>query len=569
MFLVACNSAPAIPDWVPFQGSAAQPKGDGPQMVAAANPLASQAGFDILKKGGSAVDAAIAVQAVLTLVEPQSSGIGGGAFLMHWSPETGDVTAYDGRETAPDAATPDLFLDENGKPFDFLTAVKSGRSVGVPGAIAMLSLAHREYGRLPWDQLFESAIELSENGFEVSPRLNYLINLTPAFASSPAGKALYFDENGKALAIGSTLKNPELAESLRLIAEGGPDAFYEGPIAEKIVNAVQNAPLNPGAMTQSDLAAYKAKKRNAICEPYRAFTVCGMPPPSSGGATVMQILSLLEGFDLASMTPSSLEAVHLITEASRLAYADRALYLADGDFADVPVAALLNKTYLAERATLIDTKKSMGIAKAGTPRKKETNAAPHTSRDVPSTSHFSIVDGDGNAVAMTTSVEFAFGSNMIAGGFILNNQLTDFSRVPERDGRKIANAPDGGKRPRSSMSPTLVFDKEGKLYALVGSPGGSAIIAYVAKTLIGILDWNLTMQQAIELPHHVNRNGILALEKDTTLVDMAPDLKRLGHEIQVRPLNSGLHGIRVLPDGTLEGGADPRREGVVLTDQKQ
>ncbi len=564
--LTACSSAPAIPDWVPFQGSTQTPKADGPQMVSSANPLASQAGIDVLKKGGSAVDAAIAVQAVLTLVEPQSSGIGGGAFLMHWSPKTEKVTAYDGREQAPAAATPELFLDENGKPFDFLTAVKSGRSVGVPGAIAMLAKAHQEHGRLSWAELFEPAIALSENGFEISPRLNRMINLAPGFGETPAGKALFFDDKGKPFPAGHVLKNPELAVSLRTIASQGPEGFYTGEIAEKIVNAVQNAPANPGAMTLEDLASYEPKKREAICKPYRSWTICGMPPPSSGGATVMQILTLLEGFDIGSLKASSTEAIHLISEASRLAYADRSLYLADSDFVDIPLDALLDKAYLSDRAQQISPKKSLGIAKPGSPLKKDSRLAPQISREAPSTSHFSIIDGDGNAVSMTTTVEFVFGSNLIAGGFILNNQLTDFSRQPVIDGRQVANAPDGGKRPRSSMSPTLVFDEDGELYALVGSPGGSRIIAYVAKTLVGLLDWDMDMQSAVALPHHVNRNGLLELEADTKIVDLAPELERLGHEIKVRPLNSGLHGIRVLPDGTLEGGADPRREGVALSD---
>ncbi len=567
LIVTGCGNGPTLPDWAPFSGAADSPKVDGPQMVSSANPLASQAGLDVLKKGGSAVDAAIAVQAVLTLVEPQSSGIGGGAFLMHWSPKTQKVIAYDGREKAPAAATPELFLDDTGKPFDFLTAVRSGRSVGVPGAIAMLAEAHEEHGRLPWAELFEPAITLSEQGFEVSPRLNRMMTLVPGFGETPAGKALFFDADGTPFPPGHLLKNPDLADSLRTIAAEGPEGFYTGAIAEKIVAAVQNAPANPGAMTLEDLASYEPKKREAICKPYRTWTVCGMPPPSSGGATVMQILSLIEGFDMAALAPSSVEAVHLITEASRLAYADRALYLADSDFVEIPLDALLDKGYLAERATTIRTDRSLGIAKAGTPTKKDSRLSPHTTREAPSTSHFSIVDGDGNAVSMTTTVEFVFGSNLIAGGFILNNQLTDFSLAPVVNGRQVANAPDGGKRPRSSMSPTLIFDEQGNLYALVGSPGGSRIIAYVAKTLVGLMDWGLDMQTAVALPHHVNRNGLLELEEGTAIVDLAPELERLGHEIKIRPLNSGLHGIRVLPDGTLEGGADPRREGVALSDR--
>lgn len=535
-------------------------------MVASAHPLATEAGLEILRKGGSAVDAAIAVQAVLTLVEPQSSGIGGGAFMLHWDEAGHKLDAYDGREKAPASATPSLFLDRGGKPLGFVEAAKSGRSVGVPGVIALLALAHREHGKLPWADLFAPAIALAENGFDVSPRLAEIIATTPEFSKSASARALYFDAAGAPLKAGDHLKNPALAKALRLIAEGGPDVFYRGAIAKEIARTVNAAsPKRKNRMTLADLANYEAKHREPLCGTYRRYTICGMPPPSSGGSTVLQILKLLEPFPLRHTRPGEPRMVHLVTEAERLAYADRDAYIGDPDFVDVPLKGLFNPDYLEGRSALIDPEKSTGVAGPGTPPGTAHRAALDMP-EVPSTSHFSIVDDDGNAVAMTTTVETAFGSNLVAGGFILNNQLTDFSFEPVDDGVPVANAVAPGKRPRSSMSPTIVFDtKSGEPVALIGSPGGSRIIGYVTQSLIGFLDQGLDMQTAISAPHHLSLNGPLEIEEGTALAAEAFVFEAMGHEVKIAPLGSGLQGI-VLTGHGLEGAADPRREGVALGD---
>jgi gamma-glutamyltranspeptidase/glutathione hydrolase len=547
----------------------------GDYMVSAAHPEAAKAGHDMLAAGGSAVDAAIAVQLVLTLVEPQSSGIGGGAYMLHWDERARQLVAYDGRETAPTGATPELFLDEAGKPRSFFDAVVTGQSVGVPGVLAMLYLAHQEHGLLPWAQLFEPAIRLAEEGFTVTPRLNMMIGWSPALPRLPWSRAYFFTEaegeEPTPLAVGTRLKNPAYAATLRAIAQQGPDAFYKGEIAQAIVAMVQNAPVRPGTLTLADMASYAPVKREAVCLAYRAYSVCGMPPSSSGGLTSLQILGILENFDMSALAPGSVEAIHLVTEASRLAYADRDLYIGDTDFVDVPVAAMLDESYLASRARQIDTGHSLGRASAGQPAAtsqagalQDSPYAPNVSRSRPSTSHFSIVDGQGNAVSMTTSVEAPFGSHLMVGGFFLNNQLTDFSFLPVVDGRPVANAVAPGKRPRSSMSPTLIFDEEGDFYAAIGSPGGSRIIAYVSQTIVGLLDYGLSMQAAINQPRHVDRNGPLEIEAGTALVDLEPALTALGHQVTIKPITSGLHGVRRTSTG-LEGGADPRREGVVLS----
>jgi len=543
----------------------------GPRaMVAAANPLAAEAGRDVLRQGGSAVDAAVAVQMVLTLVEPQSSGIGGGAFMLHYDAKSGAASAYDGRETAPAAINPRVFLDVQGKPKTFFDAVVGGSSVGVPGVLRLLELAHRRHGRLPWARLVEPAAALAERGFAVSPRLHELIARDRHLKTFEATARYFHDETGAPLAAGAVLANPALARTLRAIAAEGADAFYVGPIARDIVAAVRRAPRNPGRLALADLAAYRALERAVLCRPYRAWRVCVMPPPTSGGVTTLQILGLLEPFDLAALEPGSAAAVHLISEASRLAYADRDRYLADRDFVAVPVAGLLDRGYLAERAKLISPDRAMGRAEPGLPpgwsaADGRLKRADDASAELASTSHFSIVDAAGNAVSMTTSIENAFGSRLMACGFLLNNQLTDFSFLPEVDGRPVANRVEPGKRPRSSMSPTLVFDSEGRLALALGSPGGSRIIAYVVQALIAVLDWGLDMQAATALPHHVNRNGATELEEGTALVALAPALEAMGHEVEIKALTSGLHGIRVTARG-LEGGADPRREGVVLGD---
>lgn len=541
----------------------------GGYMVSTANPYASRAAFEILEKGGSAVDAAITAQLVLTLVEPQSSGIGGGAFLMHWDENARKVESYDGREMAPGAADPDLFLDADRTPMQFMDAVVGGRSVGVPGVIAMFWKAHREHGRLEWAALFEPAIKLADEGFRVSPRLSGMIARTSALLRHPSTRDYFFLKPGtggdapRPLPAGHMLRNPVYADTLRAIARHGPDGFYKGPVAEAIVETA-SAHINRGLITLDDLAGYEARKREPVCRGYRDRTVCGMPPPTSGGLTGLMILGMLEPFSMDRFRPGSTMAIHLISEASRLAYADRAIYMADSDFADVPIRGLLDKAYLGSRTRLINPGVTMGRAQAGFPAGNGTQAqAPDHDISRPSTSHLAIVDARGNAVSMTMSVEGPFGAHIMAAGFVLNNQLTDFSFVPERDGTPVANRVEAGKRPRSSMSPTIILDDRGGFFAAVGSPGGSRIIAYVAQTVVGLIDWNMDMQSAIDMPRHVNRNGPVELEAGTAIAARAAALEALGHEVRTGTLTSGLHGIRRTRAG-LDGGADRRREGVVI-----
>jgi gamma-glutamyltranspeptidase/glutathione hydrolase len=542
-------------------------------MVAAANPHAAKAGLAVLRAGGSAVDATIAMQLVLTLVEPQSSGIGGGAFLIHYSPgkpaENNDPVfhAYDGRETAPAATTDALFLNSLGRPLSFRIRQIGGRGVGVPGTLRMLEMAHKRHGTLPWARLFDHAILLAEKGFPVSPRLHAMIKRDKHLKNFPRARRYFFNEEGKPLAVGTRLRNPELATTLRRIAFGGADAFYKGAIAEDIASAVQNSDWLPAQMTTHDLARYRAKDRRILCRPYRHWRVCGMPPPTSGGIATLQILGLVEQFDLSRLRPGSAQAVHLISEASRLAFADRNLYLADPDFVSVPTDGLLDHDYLRDRGRQISAGSSMGAALPGLPpRVALRDRAPDDGEQRPiSTSHVSVVDSMGNAVSMTTTVGMPFGSRLMVGGFMLNDQLTDFSAVPVRNGQPVANRPGPLKRPRSSMSPTIVTDRQGRLVMTLGSPGGSSIIGYVAKTLIAALDWKLPLQDAVALPHHVNKNALTELEKGTELEKIVPALEKLGHKVRIRRKTSGLHGIRVVPGG-LEGGADPRREGVVMGD---
>jgi gamma-glutamyltranspeptidase/glutathione hydrolase len=531
-------------------------------MVAAANPHAVGAGIEILEAGGGAIDAAVAVQLVLGLVEPQSSGIGGGAFMLYFDAARRKIASFDGRETAPAAATTALFLDATGNKMKFWDAVVGGRSVGVPGVPRMLELAHRTHGKLPWARLFEPAIRLAKQGFEVSPRLSGLIARDKYLKRYPATGAYFHTATGEPLPAGHILKNPEYAATLRAIAEGGADAFYKGDIARDIVGVVRGALDNPGMLSEEDLAAYEAKSRPPVCVAYRGNKVCGMGPPSSGGLTVGLILGILQHSDMDKLVPGSVDAEHLFIEAARLAYADRALYMADSDFVSVPVRGLLDPDYLKQRAGLIDGEKSMGKADAGTPPEKKTELrAPGNTLEIPSTSHFSIVDAKGNAVSMTTSVESAFGSRMMVGGFLLNNQLTDFSFQPERDGKPVANRVEPGKRPRSSMAPTIVLGPNDGLRLVTGSPGGSRIINYTARSVMAVLDWNLDPQWAVTRGHVISRNGKVDLEEGTFFDEFKVGLESLGHEINVRKLNSGLHVI-LAENGKLYGGADPRREGI-------
>ncbi|HYS46759.1 MAG TPA: gamma-glutamyltransferase, partial [Rhizomicrobium sp.] len=436
-------------------------------MVAAANPLAAEAGLEMLRAGGSAVDAAIAVQMVLGLVEPESSGIGGGAFLLVYDPKTKQTASFDGREVAPASARPDMFL-ANGKPRSKAEAIPGGLSVGIPGVVAMLEMAHNKHGKLPWARLFQPAIKLADNGFAVGPKLARTIRGFARGANMPDIKAHFYHADGTPLAEGEVYKNPEYAQSLRLIAAGGAKAFYTGEIAQAIVDKVQHAPVNQGGMTLEDLAGFKALERPPVCGEYRIWRLCSMGPPSSGGIAIVQILGMLQHFPSAQLQPNTLSEAHLFTQASRLAYADRAKYVGDTAFVEVPITGLLDKDYIAGRAALIDPAKDMGTAQAGDPPRKHAEYAPQRSPVLHGTSHMTIVDKTGQVISMTTSVESVFGAEVMVKGFFLNNTLTDFSLDPVLDGKPVANAPAPGKRPLSAMSPTIVFDKEGKFLLSVG-----------------------------------------------------------------------------------------------------
>ncbi|SFU80406.1 gamma-glutamyltransferase 1 . Threonine peptidase. MEROPS family T03 [Polaromonas sp. YR568] len=531
-------------------------------MIATANPHATRAGDEMLKAGGTAVDAAIAAAIMLNLTEPQSSGIGGGAFIMSYEAAGKSINAYDGREKAPATAKGDRFLDSKGKPLALRDAINSGKSVGVPGLLRVMELAHQKHGKLPWAKLFEPTIRLAESGFPVSERLHTVIKLDKTLRANANAKAYFYDAAGEPLAVGATLKNPAFAAVLRRVAKEGPDAFYKGEIARDISNAV-NSQAQPGGMTVQDIADYQAKERTVLCGTYRVYKVCGMPPPSSGGIAVLAMLGALERFPMSTVRPNSTEAVHLFSEAGRLAYADRDYYVGDPDFVNVPATALVSPEYLKTRSALIRTDASMKRAAPGVPAGVKLAWAPDELSEIPATSHISVIDAAGNAVSMTTTIEAVFGSHIMVHGFLLNNQMTDFALSPEENGLPVANRIEGGKRPRSTMSPTLVFDAAGKLKMTVGSPGGSAIINYVAKTLVGVLDWGLDVQQAISLPNMGSRNRATEVELGSDLEKLAGPLKAMGHEVQAIEFTSGLQGI-VVTEGGLSGGADPRREGFVM-----
>lgn len=533
-------------------------------LVVTAHPLATRAGFEILQQGGSALDAAVAIQAMLTLVEPQSSGIGGGAFLLYWDQSSQTLHAYDGRETAPAAADPALFLRDDGTPMPWREALVGGRSVGVPGVLRMLELAHQRHGRLEWSSLFGPGIAQAEQGFVVGNRLHRLIadRVNPGLGRYPKSRAYFFDDVGQPLATGTRLRNPELARSLRLIAEQGADALYRGPLADAILSSVQSASDNPGRLRREDLADYQAREREPLCLPYMSYRVCSFPPPTSGGVTLLQILGLLQHTPLPTLPPDSADFIHLFTQASRLAYADRGRYLADPDFVEVPTAALLDPSYLHQRARLINPQKDMGETGPGKP--VDLARADDRSPELPSTSHFVIRDAEGNLVSMTSSIEMAFGSTLMAGGFLLNNQLTDFSFVPEVDGAPVANRVEPGKRPRSSMTPVIVFDADNRPVAALGSPGGSRIINYVAHTLLLMLHTDLPLQNILYQPNISNRNGPTELEAGIAPASLLGELERRGHRVKLREMNSGIHALRQRPDGRWEAGVDPRREGMAL-----
>jgi gamma-glutamyltranspeptidase/glutathione hydrolase len=536
-------------------------------MIAAANPLATRAGFDVLRAGGNAIDAAIAVQLVLGLVEPQSSGLGGGAFLLYHDAKSRKLLAYDGRETAPAAATPQRFLDADGKPLAFYDAVIGGRSVGVPGTVRLLETVHRRHGRLAWARLFERAIALADGGFEISPRLNAVVAAETHWSQARA-RDYFVDRQGKARPAGSTLSNPAYARTLRTLAAEGARAFYQGPIADDIVRTVRQAERNPGDITRDDLARYAVKVREPVCGSYRAYRICGMPLPSSGGTTVLQVLKMLEPYDVASMGPASFWSVHFISEAERLAFADRSVYMADPAFFAAP-NGLLDADYLRARSLLISAHRSLGVAPPGdptegVPRPAKVALGQDRAAEFPSTSQVVVVDADGNAVSMTTTIEDQFGSRLMTeGGFLLNNELTDFSFIPIDNGKPVANRVEPGKRPRSSMAPTIAYDDAGRIAIVTGSPGGSAIIEYVVKTLIAIIDWRLDPQAAAALPNFGSRNGPTELEKHTPVVALGAKLAALGHSTVVIDHTSGVQTIVRTPRGWI-GGADPRREGIVL-----
>ncbi|MGF1776256.1 gamma-glutamyltransferase [Vibrio nomapromontoriensis] len=532
-------------------------------MVTAANPTASQAGADALARGGNAIDAMVAIQLTLGLVEPQSSGIGGGSFLVYWDAKDNNLTTYDGRETAPLKATGDLFIDDNGQPMKFYDAVVGGRSVGTPGTVKLLWDTHQKYGKLDWASLIEPTIALATQGFPISARLAALIEKDKAFLSRhPATRQYLLQSDGKAKTQGTVLKNPEYAHTLSLIASKGTDGFYEGPVAQSIVDAVHNAKGNTGLLSREDLSQYSAVQRTPVCAPYKQYDVCGMGPPSSGALTVGQILMTVEPFNLATLGANSPISWQILADASRLAFADRGMYMADSDFFNVPTAELLNKDYVATRSALITPKKALKSAPHGAPMANFASLSKDQSLELPSTTHFNVVDSEGNVVSMTSSVENVFGSRVMASGFILNNELTDFSFVAEKNGKPVANRLEPGKRPRSSMAPTIIM-KDDMPYMAIGSPGGSRIIGYVAQSIIAHVDWGMDIQQAINQPKMINRFGEMDLEANTALSEFSQQFERMGYSVKARDLNSGLHTIRISESG-LEGAADPRREGVAI-----
>lgn len=532
-------------------------------VASSADPRVTEAGMEMLRQGGSAADAAMAMMLALTVVEPQSSGIGGGGFLLYQDNSKGVLSTINGRETAPAAANPDRFVGPDGKPLPFLQAFQGGRSVGVPGNIALMAEAHKKWGKLSWAKLFKPAIRLSEKGFIVNKtlesRLQGIERLWPNFDEA---RAIYWVD-GKPVKIGTTLKNPKLAATLKLLAKKGASAFYTGPIAGQIVEAVGKSKLSPGDMTMSDLAQYRAKEQQAVCAPYRVYVICGMAPPSSGATTVLQILGTLERFDMKALGKDNPKSWHLVGQAMQLAYADREKYLGDDAFVDVPVAGLLNPEYIKQRSALIDESKARTDYPAGSP----PGSGPRTaaiSSEVAGTTHFTAVDAKGNIANMTSTIEGPFGSQLVAGGFFLNNELTDFTFAPEKDGAPVANRVMPGKRPLSSMSPTVVFDREGRAVLALGSAGGKRIIMHVTKTLIGVIDFGLPLDKAIALPNIYFGGGQLEVEQETSLAAMAEDLSKYGQRVRAVDLGSKVNGAQLTATGWT-GASDPRSEGTSAT----
>ncbi|MDX2083420.1 MAG: gamma-glutamyltransferase [Rickettsiales bacterium] len=530
-------------------------------MVVTADEYASKAGAEILQKGGNAIDAAITAQMVLNVVEPQSSGIGGGGFLLYFDAKTKKTLFFNGRETAPAKAYPSMFL-KDGKAREFNDVVQGGLSVATPGALKILYEAHQKYGKLPWHELFEPAIKIARDGFVVSERLHTLANYISYLKNSDQAKKVYLKEDGRAYEVGEIIKNPQLAQTFSIIAKQGIEPFYHGKIANDIVDAVKNSKVNPGILQLEDLKNYRSKKGNLICSSYRLkYKICSMPLPSSGGITLLQILGILENFDLGELAPQSPQAIHLIVEATRLAYADRNQYL--GDVAAVPIDKMLDKNYLKERSKLINQKQALAKITAGKFSKTDKKIINNITNELPSTTHLSIVDNEGNAVSFTSSIEYFFGSALMVDGFLLNNQMTDFSFIPEINGKKVANRIEPNKQPRSSMTPAFVFDQNDKLLMVVGSPGGPRIIQYSLKVILDYLDWKIDIQKAISMPNFVVLNDVIELEKNTPITKLEKSLKAMNHQVKIIEITSGIHAITV-DDNIIKGGADPRRDGVAI-----
>ena len=534
-------------------------------IITTSNPHASRAALEIIEKGGNSIDAAVAVQLVLTLTEPQATGIGGGAFMLYWDKKSSKLFSIDGREKAPSRVKEDLFLDSKGNKKRFYPdAVVGSQSIGVPGVIRLLEESHKKFGKLPWDELFSYAINLAENGFAVSPALNSILGyLGPLKKIEPAA-SLYYIENlegeKEPVPVGYKLKNIEYSKTLRRLSKRGSRDFYEGETAKLIINSIKKY-NKEAVLSHSDLKNYKIVWREPLCSKYRKYNVCSMGPPSSGGLTMLMMLKLLEDFNIESLKPNSIDMIHLFSEVNRIAYADRAYYMGDSDFINVPINGLLDDTYIKKRRNLINKDYYSEDIKKGMPEGYE-NFEKNIDISKPSTSHFVIVDKEGNAVSMTSTVEGPFGSHLMAGGFILNNELTDFSMLPEINGKKIANRVEPNKRPMSSMTPTIIF-KDNELYALTGSPGGTSIINYVTKSVLGIIDWNLEPDEIVELPHYMNKGNYTELEKDSVIENLKSELESKGHPVRVLKKRNGLHLAVKKEDGFI-GSADPRREGLVI-----